>query len=175
MLYFGRIAPEKNLALAIEAFRALQTRRPDARMVWIGDGPARAAIEAAHPDFVFCGMRRGTDLAAHVASGDLFLFPSLTDTFGNVTLEAMASGVPTVAFDYGAAREHLVDGAHGAAVPVGDRAAFIDAACRLAGDAALRARMAPAARAAVAALQPASVAQAFAALLDGLRSRREAA
>ena len=175
VLYFGRIAPEKNLALAIEAFRALQTRRPDARMVWIGDGPARAAIEAAHPDFVFCGMRRGTDLAAHVASGDLFLFPSLTDTFGNVTLEAMASGVPTVAFDYGAAREHLVDGAHGAAVPVGDRAAFIDAACRLAGDAALRARMAPAARAAVAALQPASVAQAFAALLDGLRSRREAA
>ncbi|MGO4780162.1 GNAT family N-acetyltransferase, partial [Lysobacter sp. 2RAB21] len=61
-------------------------------------------------------------LAEHFASGDMFLFPSHSETFGNVTLEAMASGVPTVAFDYGAAHEHLRDGLHGAAIADGDDA-----------------------------------------------------
>jgi glycosyltransferase involved in cell wall biosynthesis len=103
----GRIAAEKNLALAVRAFRAIQAHQPQARFVFVGDGPARAALQAANPDFEFVGVQRGESLSRHVASGDLFLFPSLSETFGNVTLEAMASGVATVAYDYGAAREHL--------------------------------------------------------------------
>ena len=70
-------------------------------------------LAAENPDFIFCGVQRGEALARHFASGDLFLFPSHSETFGNTTLEAMASGVPTVAFDYGAAREHLQGGVHG--------------------------------------------------------------
>ncbi|MFK3649946.1 glycosyltransferase family 4 protein [Lysobacter enzymogenes] len=170
-IYVGRIAPEKNLDLAVRAFRALQQRRPDARFVWVGDGPAREKLQRENPDFVFCGVKRGETLAAHFASGDLFLFPSLSETFGNVTLEAMASGVPTVAFDYGAAHEHLRDGEHGAALPSGDEAGFIAAAARIAEDDALRARMARAGREAIGGLRPQQVAADFDAVLHGLADR----
>ncbi|GAB3513734.1 glycosyltransferase family 4 protein [Pseudoxanthomonas daejeonensis] len=171
VIHVGRIAPEKNLDLAVRAFRAIQQQRPQARMVWVGDGPAREALARANPDFVFCGVQRGTDLARHFASGDLFLFPSRSETFGNVTLEAMASGVPTVAFDSGAAREHLCDGVHGAVVARDED--FIAGAVRLADDdAALRA-MGPAARAAMLRLRPEQVAADFDALLAGLARRGE--
>ncbi|MEI2429015.1 glycosyltransferase family 1 protein [Lysobacter yananisis] len=170
-IYVGRIAPEKNLDLAVRAFRSLQQRRPQARFVWVGDGPSREKLQRDNPDFVFCGVQRGETLAAHFASGDLFLFPSLSETFGNVTLEAMASGVPTVAFDYGAAHEHLRDGEHGAAVSNGDDAGFIDAAVRIATDDALRARMARAGREAVGGLRPQQVAADFDAVLHGLAER----
>lgn len=169
VIHVGRIAPEKNLDLAVRAFRALQARRPDARMVWVGDGPERAALERANPDFVFCGMRHGADLARHFASGDLFLFPSLSETFGNVTLEAMASGVPTVAFDSGAAREHLRDGIHGARVF--DEEDFIEAAVNLASKDTWRRAMGRAAREAVLQLRPERVAADFDALLTTLARR----
>ena len=116
VIHVGRIAAEKNLALLARAFHAIQAVRADARCIIVGDGPALPALRARHPEFACVGLRRGDELAAHFASGDLFLFPSLTETFGNVTLEAMASGVAAVAFDYGAAREHLRDGHSGAAV-----------------------------------------------------------
>ncbi|KRA20119.1 glycosyltransferase family 1 protein [Lysobacter sp. Root604] len=167
-IYVGRIAAEKNLDLAVRAFRALQQQRPEARFVWVGDGPERARLQREQPDFAFCGVQRGADLATHFASGDLFLFPSRSETFGNVTLEAMASGVPTVAFDYGAAHEHLRDGEHGAAIADGDEAGFIAAAARIGGDDALRAAMARAGRAAIAGLRPEQVAADFDALLSGL-------
>lgn len=171
-IYVGRIAPEKNLELAVRTFREIQKQRPDARFVWIGDGPARAKLAEDNPDFVFCGVRRGEDLARHFASGDLFLFPSHSETFGNVTLEAMASGVPTVAFDYGAAREHLRDGVHGAAVD-GDEA-FIAAALRIANDEALRRAMSAAGRDAMQMLHPDQVASDFDAVLAHLaRTRRQ--
>ncbi len=166
VIHVGRIAAEKNLELAVRAYRAIQQRHPDARFVWVGDGPARAALAQANPDFLFCGIRRGADLARHFASADLFLFPSHSETFGNVTLEAMASGVPTVAFDYGAAREHLRDGVHGAAVA--DDAAFLSAALRLAGDAATRRAMGLAATVAMQRLRPEQVAADFDSLLAGL-------
>lgn len=85
-MYVGRLAPEKNLPVLLEALSAIRSVRPDARLVVVGDGPERAALEAAYPYVIFAGMRVGEDLAAHYASGDIFLFPSVTETFGNVTL-----------------------------------------------------------------------------------------
>ncbi|MGY0798036.1 glycosyltransferase family 4 protein [Lysobacter sp. A286] len=169
----GRIAPEKNLDLAIRAYRRLQEAHPRARFVWVGDGPERARLEREHPDFIFCGVQRGNELARHFASGDLFLFPSHSETFGNVTLEAMASGVPPVAFNYGAAREHLRDGVHGAAIDDGDDTGFIAAAVNIGGDAQQRADMARRGREAVMSLQPQQVARDFDALLRDLVARRK--
>jgi glycosyltransferase involved in cell wall biosynthesis len=167
-IYLGRIAPEKNLALAVRAFRALQREQPDARFVWVGDGPAREQLQRDNPDFIFRGVQRGEALARHFASSDLFLFPSHSETFGNVTLEAMASGIATVAFDYGAAREYLRNHVHGAAIADGDDAGFIAAACRIGGEGALRTAMGRAARNAVASLRPEQVAMEFDAILAGL-------
>jgi glycosyltransferase involved in cell wall biosynthesis len=174
VIYVGRIAPEKNLDLVVSAFDAIRAERPDARMIWVGDGPARAALEDAHPDHVFAGMRRGTDLARHFASGDLFPFASLTETFGNVTLESLASGVPVIAFDYGAAREHVRDGIDGRVVPCDQPGRFLEAAVELARDADLRRRMGRAGRAAMLALDPAAVAAELASLLAGLDHRKAA-
>ncbi len=147
VIYLSRIAPEKNLGLAVRAFRAIQQRQPDARFVFVGDGPARAALEAANPDFIFTGVQHGATLAAHFASADLFLFPSLSETFGNVTLEAMASGVALVAYDYGAAREHVRRDIHGASIACGDEAGFVHAATALASDGRHRTSLSRAARA----------------------------
>ena len=179
VIHVGRLAPEKNLDLAVRAFEAIRQREPSARLVIVGDGPARAALAAQHPDILFVGVRRAEDLARHYASADLFLFPSLTETFGNVTIEALASGVPVVAFDYGAAHEHIHDIDAGALAPRGDESAFIDAAlelstrmraCAATGTTTLR----DAARASVTSLSPASVAGHFAQLLDDLSGRRAA-
>lgn len=155
----GRIAAEKNLELAIGAFRRIREQRPQARLVWVGTGPVAARLAREHPDFVFCGLRLGEDLAEHFASADMFLFPSLTETFGNVTLEAMASGVPTVAFDYGAARAHLGDREHGRLARIGDDGAFIQAAVEVACDADRRRAMGAAARRAALGLRPERVAR----------------
>jgi glycosyltransferase involved in cell wall biosynthesis len=132
-LYVGRLAAEKNLAAVIRAYRSAQREAPRARLVLVGDGPIRDALAAANPDAVFAGMRTGADLAAHYASADVFLFPSLTETWGNVTLEAMASGLAVVAYDRAAAAElirHDVDGLLAAA---GDEKAFLAQAAALAG------------------------------------------
>jgi glycosyltransferase involved in cell wall biosynthesis len=169
-IYVGRIAPEKNLALAVKAFRRLQQVRPKARFVWVGDGPSREKLAHENPDFIFCGVQRGEALARHFASGDLFLFPSRSETFGNVTLEAMASGLATLAFDYGAAREHLRTDESGVAVD--DDNGFVDAAVRLAGDDATRERLGRNAAAAMQRLHPQQVVAEFETLLAELASAR---
>lgn len=171
VVHVGRIAAEKHLDLAVRAFEAIRAARPEAVFVWVGDGPARERLQREHPHFVFCGVRRGAELARHFASADLFLFPSLSETFGNVTLEALASGVPTVAFDYGAAREYLRHGLHGAAIAV-DAATgeqdFVEAAVRIATDDGLRRAMQARCREAVQALRPARVAEDFDHMLGSL-------
>lgn len=129
-LVVSRLAPEKNLQLAFRAFSAIRAERPSARMVCVGDGPAAAHLARRYPDVLFAGMRSGEDLAAHYASADLFLFPSLTETFGNVVSEALASGLPVVAFDHAAAGQLIVDGHNGWRVPPADDDAFIAAARR---------------------------------------------
>ncbi|MCB1825821.1 MAG: glycosyltransferase family 1 protein [Candidatus Competibacteraceae bacterium] len=148
-LYVGRLAAEKNLQLVLAAYRKLRAIRPATRLVLVGDGPLAARLQARHPEIVFPGMRIGADLATHYASADLFLFPSLTETFGNVTLEAMASGLAVVAFDYAAAHRHIVHGQSGLLAPRGDPAAFIEAASQLASDLALRRTLGQSARQAV--------------------------
>ena len=130
-LYVGRLAPEKNVEVAVTAYRAMQAHPRVRRLVLVGDGPVRAVLERAHPDLLFCGAVTGERLAVHYASADVFLFPSETETFGNVTIEALASGLAVVAYDYAAARQHVVHGETGLLVPHGDRAAFIAAAAGL--------------------------------------------
>ncbi|ANB18578.1 glycosyltransferase family 4 protein [Dokdonella koreensis] len=171
VVHVGRIAPEKNLDLLVDAFRAIQRQRADARLILVGDGPARAGLAQQHPDIVFCGLHRGEDLARHYASGDLFLFPSITETFGNVTLEAMASGLAVVAYDYGAARERIADGRTGVRVPFDDAEAFIAASTALAVDGETRRLMGRSARTAVEGLNPASVTNRFVELLSDLSLR----
>ncbi|WP_424683201.1 glycosyltransferase family 4 protein [Frateuria sp. YIM B11624] len=168
VLYVGRIAPEKNLELAVQTFRAIQQQVPGARYVWVGDGPARAALAAAHPDFLFVGTQQGDALARHYASADLFSFPSLSETFGNVVIEALAAGLPVVAFDQGAAREHLQHGSNGYCIALGDEAAFVAAAVTLAGNPGLIRHVGRAARASIERLSPAAVLSDFENLLRGL-------
>jgi glycosyltransferase involved in cell wall biosynthesis len=130
----SRLAPEKNLPVVIHAFEQMRTARPDAKLVMVGDGPARAALEQQHPHVIFAGMRTGEELAAHYASGDIFLYPSLTETYGNVTVEAMASGLATIAYDYAAARQHIRHEANGLLAPFGDTEAFVAQARGLVAD-----------------------------------------
>jgi glycosyltransferase involved in cell wall biosynthesis len=131
VLHVGRLAPEKNLRLLKPTLDALQKNYPDKklRLIIIGDGPERGTLEQQLPDAVFCGTQRGEALAAHYASGDLFLFPSMTDTFGNVVLEALASGLGVIAYDEAAAAQHIRHGHNGAVAMPGDEEGFVDAAC----------------------------------------------
>ena len=167
-LYVGRVAPEKNIELAITAFRAMQRRNAATKLIIVGDGPLRTRLQQKHPDLNFEGLRRDEQLAACYASADVFLFPSETETFGNVVLEAMASGLAVVAYDYAAARMHVTSGETGMRVPYADADAFVAAAVRLARDAGLRGRVRRQARAHAAAQNWPAVVDRFAALLTDM-------
>lgn len=128
VLFVSRLAAEKNVPLFLQAARAMREEDSRIRIVVVGDGPEGPALRQANPDVYFAGMRTGEDLAAHYASADVFLFPSITETFGNVTLEAMASGLAVLAYDYAAARECMVDGKNGVLAPFDDAEVFINKA-----------------------------------------------
>jgi len=113
LLCVSRMAAEKNLEVLLEAFRAARNQGRRAELVMVGDGPVRAALERRYPEAQFVGMKTGTLLAEHYASADLFCFPSQSETFGNVTLEAMASGLPVIAYRHGAAAALLEDQVQG--------------------------------------------------------------
>jgi len=131
LLMVGRVAAEKNVELGLRAFELARQSQPDLRLVVVGDGPARSRLQSAHPEARFVGVQRGAELAAHYASADLFLFPSLSDTFGNVVMEALASALPVVSFGVAAPAEHVADGISGRLVAAGDEAAFIAAVAAL--------------------------------------------
>ena len=131
-IYVGRAAAEKNIPLALRAWAEARKQRPELRMVVVGGGPELKKLRRRWPDVHFAGMRYDADLARHYASGDLFLFGSLSETFGNVVPEALASGLATLTFDYAAGRQFIRDGENGHLVPYGDEAAFTAAAVRLA-------------------------------------------
>jgi len=120
----GRLAAEKNLNLVVETWASLRVNQPDLKLVLVGDGPMRAEFKKRHPDVHFAGVQRGEALARHYASGDLFLFASVTETFGNVVTEALASGLVLVAYDYAAARANVRDGVNGLLAKFDDPAAF---------------------------------------------------
>lgn len=133
VLHVGRLALEKNLGLLCRSFRALQSRYPQRtlKLILVGDGPQRTSLQQQLPDAIFCGLQRGEELARHYACGDLFLFPSLSETFGNVVLEALASGLGVVAFDQAAAAQHIHHGHNGALAGADDEYGFIESACWL--------------------------------------------
>ena len=113
LLSVGRLAAEKNLDLTIQTYQALIAAGRPVKMVFAGDGPMRAATEAKCPDALFMGMCSHDELATLYASADLLLFPSLTETFGNVTLEALSSATPVLAFDCAAASDFVTDKKNG--------------------------------------------------------------
>jgi glycosyltransferase involved in cell wall biosynthesis len=128
VLLVSRLAPEKNIPLALEAFAAMHALRPQARLVLVGDGPMLASLQGmlgAGRGPILAGRKENGALAAHYASADIFLFPSLTETFGNVVIEAMASGLAVVAYDYAAARRYIRHGYSGLLAARGDAASFI--------------------------------------------------
>ncbi|MGV6810017.1 MAG: glycosyltransferase family 4 protein [bacterium] len=141
VLYVGRLAPEKNLTLAVKAFRAIQMLEVKTQFVLVGDGPIRKTLAQENPDFIFCGVQRGQALHTHYASGDIFLSPSTTETFGNTILEAMASALAVVSYDYAAAHEHIISGENGLTATLGDEQGFIQQAQQLAQERELRQRL----------------------------------
>ncbi|HEY9396442.1 MAG TPA: glycosyltransferase family 1 protein [Burkholderiales bacterium] len=140
-LYVGRIAAEKNLRLFVEAAHAMRSVTPQLRVVVVGDGPELAALRASEPTFLYVGRRSGEDLARHYASADAMIFPSLTETFGNVTTEALASGLAVVAFDYAAARQYIGHRRNGLLAPFGQANTFVELTQDLAADPVLRQRL----------------------------------
>jgi phosphatidylinositol alpha 1,6-mannosyltransferase len=128
VLSVGRLAAEKNLGLLAAALEQL----PGARAMIVGDGPERAALEQRMgPDAVFTGYLHGDELATAYASADLFVFPSVTETFGQVTLEALASGLPVIATGSGAGADLIQPGLNGLLVPMDDAPALRSAVCSL--------------------------------------------
>ena len=146
VLHVGRLAVEKNYALIFRAFAAIRAVQPRCRFVLVGDGPLRAELQRDHPECVFTGFIPRDDLARHCASADIYVHASLTETFGNVLTEAMASGLAVASFDYAAGRQFIRSGENGLTVPAGDSEGLIAAAVRLASDPALRKRLRQAAR-----------------------------
>jgi glycosyltransferase involved in cell wall biosynthesis len=146
LLVVGRLAAEKNLDVALRAFEAMRSQHPDVKLVVVGDGPLRENLRQRCPRGIFAGMRGHDELAGYYASADVFLFPSLTETFGNVTVEALASGLPVLAFNTAAAADWVEHDGNGWLVAPNDDAAFVALAAQLAAQpgrvaqAALRAR-----------------------------------
>ncbi|VAX14151.1 Glycosyltransferase [hydrothermal vent metagenome] len=131
LLYVGRLAHEKNINLAITTYREMLKQNCSLKFIIIGDGPLYGELRRKNPDIIFCGIHRGKTLARYYASADVFLFPSETETFGNVTLEAMASGLIILAYDYAAAKMHINNGINGYVATFGDSRAYIEAGVNL--------------------------------------------
>jgi glycosyltransferase involved in cell wall biosynthesis len=139
VLYVGRIAKEKGLEHALRATHELSAVSPRIRFVYVGDGPYEAELrEASPPSAIFTGRLSGVPLSTAYASSDVFLFPSVTDTFGNVLLEAMASGLVVLSADAGNTRE-LIGDDRGLIVPVEQVGAIAGALQRLEADRAMHA------------------------------------
>ena len=118
LVYVGRLAPEKNLPVLLQAFARLGL--PRVRLALVGGGPLAEGLLRSPPPGVFlAGEQRGANLSRWYASGDAFAFPSLSETFGNVVLEAQASGLPVVGFDCQGVNEQVVTGVNGLLVPPG--------------------------------------------------------
>jgi glycosyltransferase involved in cell wall biosynthesis len=164
--YVSRIAVEKNVGFLAAALARVAADRPGVRFLFVGDGPARGEVErklGQHARFV--GYRSGEDLADHYAAADLFAFSSVTETFGNVVLEALASGLPVVALRAGGIGDIVQPGRTGLlCAPDATAEDFARAVETLVDDAELRLRIGENARAY-------ALTQSWDAIMDGLRDR----
>jgi len=148
ILYVGRISREKGLDVLLGAFKEVNGQCPDTELFVVGDGPYREELEKknTNPNVHFPGYRRGEELARIYASSDIFAFPSATDTFGNVVLEAMSSGLPVIVVNQGGAHEQVFNGLNGYTVNAGAAEEMAGRILALLKDEGLRARMSLAAR-----------------------------
>ncbi|MGM0646691.1 MAG: glycosyltransferase, partial [Thermodesulfobacteriota bacterium] len=143
LLYVGRVSKEKDLDILARAYRRLAAQRSDVTLCIVGDGPYRERMQQmlAETPTVFTGTLEGRELAEAYASSDAFVFPSTTDTFGNVILEAQASGLPVIVSDQGGPQENILPGQSGLVVPGGDAEALRQAIVQLADNPARLAAM----------------------------------
>jgi glycosyltransferase involved in cell wall biosynthesis len=141
VLHVGRMAPEKNYTLLFKAYKHMLAIAPNARFIMVGDGPLKPRLEKEFPNAIFTGFVSRENLAQHYASADIYIHASLSETFGNVLTEAMASGLATLSFDYAATRKFVVNNKNGLCVALGDNEGFITASARLISEQSLRTRI----------------------------------
>jgi|UniRef100_UPI004049AB9E glycosyltransferase involved in cell wall biosynthesis len=146
VLHVGRMAPEKNYGLLFKCYEAMRHANPRLRFVLAGDGPMRDSLIKQHPECHFAGFYSRQEIGRYYASADIYIHPSLTETFGNVLTEAMASGLAVSGFDYAAARQFIQHRQNGLVVPCDKSDELISAAVELACDQNLRAELRQAAR-----------------------------
>jgi glycosyltransferase involved in cell wall biosynthesis len=149
VLHVGRMAAEKNYGLLFQAYAAMRAANPSLIFVLAGEGPLRQRLQREHPECIFAGFFSREEIGRYYASADIYIHASLTETFGNVLTEAMASGLAVAGFDYAAARQFVRQGQTGLTAPCAEPEKLIDAAALLATDDLLRAQLRPAARASV--------------------------
>lgn len=138
VVFLGRLVMEKGLDIFAETVVQLRKMQVPHKVLVIGDGPAREWFKSALPGGIFAGFQTGPDLGRALASGDIFFNPSITETFGNVTLEAMASGLPVVAAGAAGSTSLVNDGETGRLVRPGDARAYAEAIAPYCTDHALR-------------------------------------
>lgn len=126
-IFVGRMAPEKNLPLVVRSFQRMMETNPQTCCVFVGDGPSASWLRREYPEFIHAGAKTGEDLARHYASADIFVFPSLSETFGNVLTESLASGLVSVSYDYAAARRYVRHGSNGFVAKPNDEIAYLEA------------------------------------------------
>jgi glycosyltransferase involved in cell wall biosynthesis len=147
-VYVGRVAKEKNLPLLIRVFKRLRENHPHVHLMIVGDGPIKNHIQQQAPEGITCvGYKTGEELAEHYASADLFVFPSLTETFGNVVIEALSSGLPAVVFRAGGVPQSVTHGENGLMAEPDDEETYYKHFETLCKDKALREQLSKAARA----------------------------
>ena len=132
LISVGRLALEKNLGQVMACYESLKSAGAKVKLVLVGDGPMRETIAQRCPDAIFAGMLSHDALATYYASADLFLFPSLTETFGNVTVEALASGLPVLAFNCAAATDWVKQGVNGWLVSESEPESYVSTALKVA-------------------------------------------
>jgi glycosyltransferase involved in cell wall biosynthesis len=136
--FVGRVVMEKGLDVFSDTIDLLEQRQVRHKVLVVGKGPAREWFQQRLPNAVLAGFQEGADLGRAVASMDLLFNPSVTETFGNVTLEAMAAGLPVVAARATGSESLVIDGVTGRLVEPGDAEAFADALASYCDDAAAR-------------------------------------
>ena len=124
-IYVGRVAAEKNIPLTIRAWEAARAHTPHLKLIVVGDGPILKKLKRTYPEVHFAGMRYDEDLAEHYASADIFLFASTSETFGNVVVEAMSSGLVVLTYNYAAGKQFIKTAQNGYLAPLNDSTAFI--------------------------------------------------